>query len=177
MTNESSLYFALSSSIVSQARESEVEDLLHGKGMTLTQYKKYEEWWFSQDAESVLDKLINGFIESLVPIFKESFEDIDWETFFSDLDSGAWSDFIREIFMIQKGDTDYFLEYAVDQALLWDFDQELPFFETDEDSSTGVELDELREAFGKWYEKSSLEIKSIFDEVSPLIEAARILSN
>ena len=178
MNHESSLYFALCSSIVSKDRE--VDELLDRYGLTIIQYKKYEDWWFSSDAQNVLDRLINSFIELFVSNFGESYKNVDWETFFVDLDDGAWSDFLREIHEIQKGDTEYFLTYAIDQSLLWEFDGELPLLETDEvneNSDMGPDLDELRKEFGRWYIKSAVEIGKIFNDVRPLIEKSGVLSN
>ena len=149
------------------------------EGLTLEKLSKYDSWWCNEGL-SVFDTLV-GFFQSsfisFIPHFEENLGKLDFEALFNNIDSGAWSDFIRETYFAQQGEKDYFLNYAVSQSLL--IDQDLSILEFVEDYENSINLPEIEDLlviFGNWYESSTDQIEKIFKDVSSLISASGILS-
>jgi hypothetical protein len=176
---ESNLYQCLGGQVWMQIITEGVETDLY-EGLNLDKLEKYDSWW-NGEGQSVFDVLEDFFHSSFISFihnFEENFGKLDFEAFFNSIDSGAWSDFIRETYFSQQGNKDHFMNYAVSQSLL--IDQDLSFLEVDEDDGNSLDLpekDDLIEVFGNWYEKSATQIEKIFNDVSPLISASGILSD
>jgi hypothetical protein len=175
---ESNLYQCLGGQAWMQLITEGVEADLY-EGLNLDKLEKYDSWWNSE-GQSVFGTLTDFFYTSLtsfIPHFEESFGKLDFEGFFDSIDSGAWSDFIRETFFAQQGNKDHFINYAVSQSLL--MDQDMSYLEADGDDGNSLavpEKDDLLEVFGNWYEVSGNQIEKIFSDVSPSIYASGILS-
>jgi len=175
---ESNLYRCLGGQVWMQMTTEGVETDLY-EGLNLDKLEKYDSWWNGegQIIFGTLADFFNSSFIAFIPYFEENFGKLDFESFFNSIDSGAWSDFIRETYFAQQGDKDHFMNYAVGQSLL--IDQDLSFLEADEDDGISLdlpEIDDLVEVFGNWYEKSANQIEKIFDDVSSLISASGILS-
>ena len=115
---------------------------------------------------------------SFIPHFEESLGKLDFEALFNNIDSGAWSDFIRETYFAQQGEKEYFLTYAVSQSLL--IEQDLSILESVDDYENAIDLPEIEDllvVFGNWYESSADQIEKIFSDVSQLISASGILAS
>jgi hypothetical protein len=176
---ESNLYQCLGGQVWMQITTEGVETDLY-EGLDLDKLEKYDSWW-NGEGQSIFNTLADFFHSSFIsfiPYFEENFGKLDFEAFFNSIDSGAWSDFIRETYFAQQGNKDHFMNYAVSQSLL--IDQDLSFLEVDEDDGNSLDLpeeDDLIEVFGTWYEKSANQIEEIFNDVSLLISASGILSD
>ena len=149
------------------------------EGLTLEKLSQYDSWWCNE-GQSVFDTLVEFFQSSFIsfiPHFEESFGKLDFEALFNNIDSGAWSDFIRETYFAQQGEKEYFLTYAVSQSLL--IEQDLSILEPVDDYENSIDLPEIEDLlviFGNWYESSADQIEKIFNDVSPIISASGILS-
>jgi hypothetical protein len=173
---ESNLYQCLGGQVWMQITTDGVETDLY-EGLNLDKLEKYDSWW-NGEGQSVFGTLADFFHSSFisfVPYFEENFGKLDFEAFFNSIDSGAWSDFIRETYFAQKGEKDHFINYAVSQSLL--IDQDLSILEAAGNSLDLPEKDDLLEVFGNWYEKNEHQIEKTFNDVSPLIYASGILSD
>ena len=178
-TAESHLYRCLGGTVWMQIATEAVQMDIY-EGLKLGGLEKYESWW-NGEGQSVFVTLADFFHSSFIsfiPYFEKSFGKLDFEALFNSIDSGAWSDFIREIYFAQRGERVHFMNYAVSQSLL--IDQDLSILEIDEDEENSLdvpEADDLVEVFVIWYEKSADQIEKIFNDVSPLISASGILSD
>jgi hypothetical protein len=147
--------FALASGNWSQDRKSvgdeEWAELLESNDLTPELFEKYEDWWFSSNGQKTLSKLqsklTSSILERVVPDAQEIIG-----TF---LDHANWADFVRELADCGAGQTGYFLEYAVEQGLCWNFD-----FETLEEFNIGQ--DTINGLLELWFNESHDEVLEIF---------------
>jgi hypothetical protein len=121
------------------------------KGLTPAEFDQYENWWFSPDGWSVIQKLMGEFINSILALVVEEAR----KPLRGYLEGANWPDFIRELADCSPGDGSYFVEYAVEQGLCWQTDFEV-LEEIDIDQESFNELLEY------WFDKSSEEINNIF---------------
>lgn len=166
----SSVFFALDSVTWNSTRRLDGGEWIEFLGeheMTPEEFERFHDWWwFDPKGQSLLVALTNNFIKSIVASLSENLGGYDWEEFLREIEtSGAWSDFIRELYDAPKGESDYFLEYAVDQFVLFGLEDEV---------GENLTLEQLREGFRTWYESSEKEIREIFIEASEFIQKSDI---
>lgn len=166
----SNVFFALDSVTWNSTRrldEGEWVEFLYEHDTTPQEFERFHDWWwFDSKGQELLVALTNNFIKSIVTSLSESVGAYDWEAFLRELETtGAWADFIRELYDAPKGESDYFLEYAVDQFILFGLEDEI---------GENLTLEQLREGFRTWYESSEQEIREIFIEASESIQKSSI---
>jgi hypothetical protein len=160
------IIFALASGNWSQDRKSvgdeEWAELLESNDLTPELFEKYEDWWFSSPGQKTLSKLQNqltsSILERVVPDAQEIIE-----TF---LHNANWADFVRELADCSPGQAGYFVEYAVEQGLCWNFD-----FETLEEFNIGQ--DTINGLLELWFNESHDEVLEIFLSVQSDLAAIK----